>query len=247
MSLSWFFYCVCAMHLVMDFPIYLPCSRHGLASGTSLLSWFYWGILEASGCSNPGFSSAPASRWRLLQVFQPGYSSCMTPVTTSSGIPPWFSSHSIPLVFSFMVTYSCLPRWSGSSFCFYFPILISWFFFVTLLYPCSRSIVLCFYCLTLFVACPCWRFVVVLLLFLVDESGVGPMKKMSSTYCTILTLDFASVRSPVFWEGKHSGVGPFSRDSSPGPFSRDNFPGPFSRDIVRALISLFQDLRFSVT
>ena len=81
------------------FPIYLPCSRHGLASGTSLLSWFYWGILEASGCSNPGFSSAPASRWRLLQVFQPGYSSCMTPVTTSSDFPLRFLDTSLPLVF----------------------------------------------------------------------------------------------------------------------------------------------------
>jgi len=99
MSLSWFFYCVCAMHLVMDFPIYLPCSRHGLASGTSLPSWFYWGILEASGCPNPGFSSAPASRWRLLQVFQPGYSSCITPVMTSSDFPLRFLDTSLPLVF----------------------------------------------------------------------------------------------------------------------------------------------------
>ena len=246
MSLSWFCYCVCAMRLVMDFPIYLPCSRHGLASGTSLPSWFYWGILEASGCSNPGFSSAPASRWRLLQVFQPGYSPCMTPVTTSSGIPPWFSSHSIPLVFSF---------WLRTCICQGGPAALFVSTFLALFRGFSRHLVVplfSFYCfvflLSYLVRClSLLAFVVALLLFLVADSGVGSKKKMSSTYCTIVTLDFASVRSPVFWEGKHSGVGPFSRDSSPGPFSRDKSAGPFSRDIVRALISLFQDLRFSVT
>ena len=116
MSLSWFFYCVCAMHLVMDFPIYLPCSRHGLASGTSLLSWFYWGILEASECSNSG------SRLRKHPTCD--FFKCSNLVTRHAQLPLRLlrifhsgSRHTQhPAGLQFFVTYLCLPRWSGSSF-----------------------------------------------------------------------------------------------------------------------------------